>query len=120
MVISLRYWFKQIYYINTYITISLYHIYSFFHLFLFNEVMPYVSLTLSANRISVIACVYLLNLPARAPGRLALPVRHRLRLRRMPGRLGWRASLQWQAGLGIVPPWLHPVEFVKNEDVIII
>ena len=27
------------------------------------------------------------------PGRLALPVRHRLRLRRMPGGLGWRASL---------------------------
>jgi len=37
------------------------------------------------------------DLPARAPGRLALPVRHRLRLRRMPGVLGWRASLQWQA-----------------------
>ena len=34
-----------------------------------------------------------------APGRLALPVRHRLRLRRMPGGLGWRAGLQWQAGL---------------------
>jgi hypothetical protein len=28
-----------------------------------------------------------------APGRLALPVRHRLRLRRMAGGLGWRASL---------------------------
>jgi len=38
------------------------------------------------------------DLPARAPGRLALPVRHRLRLRRMPGGLGWRASLQWQPG----------------------
>jgi len=38
------------------------------------------------------------DLPARTPGRLALPVRHRLRLRRMPGGLGWRASLQWQAG----------------------
>jgi len=35
---------------------------------------------------------------------------------RKPDRLGWRASLQWQAGLRIVPPWLHPVEFVKNED----
>jgi len=39
------------------------------------------------------------HLPARAPGRLALPVRHRLRLRRMPGGLGWRASSRWQAGL---------------------
>ena len=39
------------------------------------------------------------HLPARAPGRLAFPVRHRLRLRQMPGGLGWRASLQWQAGL---------------------
>jgi len=29
----------------------------------------------------------------------ALPVRHRLRLRRLPGGLGWLASLQWQAGL---------------------
>jgi len=31
--------------------------------------------------------------PLSAPGRLALSVRHRLRLRRMPGRLGWLASL---------------------------
>ena len=29
-----------------------------------------------------------------APGRLALPVRHGLRLRRMSGGLGWRASLR--------------------------
>jgi hypothetical protein len=42
------------------------------------------------------------DLPARAPGRLALPVRHRLRLRRMPGGLGWRASSQWQAGLFVI------------------
>jgi len=40
--------------------------------------------------------------PARTPGRLALPVRHRLRLRRMPGGLGWRTSLQWQAGLFVI------------------
>jgi hypothetical protein len=33
------------------------------------------------------------------PATASSPVRHRLRLRRMPGRLGWRASLQWQAGL---------------------
>jgi hypothetical protein len=48
------------------------------------------------NLKNFLICVHL---PARAPGRLAVPVRHRLRLRRMPGRLGWRASLQWQAGL---------------------
>ncbi len=35
--------------------------------------------------------------PLSAPGRLALPVRHRLRLRRLPGRLGWRASLHMKA-----------------------
>jgi hypothetical protein len=33
------------------------------------------------------------NFTSDAPGRLALPVRHRLRLRRMPGGLGWLASL---------------------------
>ena len=32
--------------------------------------------------------------PFDAPGRLALPARHRLRLRRMPGGLGGRASLE--------------------------
>jgi hypothetical protein len=31
--------------------------------------------------------------PLSAPGRLALPVCHRLRLRQMPGGLGWLASL---------------------------
>ena len=55
------------------------------------------------------------DLPARAPGRLALPihwglamtwrpVRHRLRLRRMPGGLGRRAGSQWQAGRVEDPP----------------
>jgi hypothetical protein len=29
------------------------------------------------------------HLPAYTPGRLALPVCHRLRLRRMPGRFDW-------------------------------
>jgi hypothetical protein len=40
-------------------------------------------------RNNIIICEYL---PACAPGRLALPVCHRLHLRRMPGGLGWRAS----------------------------
>jgi len=43
------------------------------------------------------------DLPACAPGRLALPVCHRQRFRRIPGGLDWRESLEWQARRSELP-----------------